>query len=108
MILSFELSMPNVGAWNGRWSGENDYYGQICNFGKSQKALVKAQKILDIGNFHYDFGDGWSAGVTVTKVDAKEAGKLRRKSKGFCGYLWMIDSIKDHLVILNSTQRKER
>jgi hypothetical protein len=27
MTLLFTLSMPNRGSWNGRWSGENNFYG---------------------------------------------------------------------------------
>jgi hypothetical protein len=30
----------------------------------------------------------------VRAVDAKEARQIRKKSEGFCGYDWMIDSIK--------------
>ena len=26
MIVCFELSMPNVGSWNGKWSGEDRRY----------------------------------------------------------------------------------
>jgi len=57
---------------------------------------LKAQEILDKGYYRYDFGDGWAAGVTVRKVDTKEAGKIRRKTNGFCGYDWMVQSIQDH------------
>jgi hypothetical protein len=46
--------------------------------------------------YHYNFGDGWAAGVSVRTVDAAEARKLRRKSDGFSGYDWMIDSIVQH------------
>ena len=95
MILSFTLSMPNVGSWNGKWTGVNDLYAKIVNFGRSKKAEQKAQEILDKGYYHYNFGDGWSAGVTVKNVSAKEAAKIRRASKGFCGYDWMVTSIRD-------------
>lgn len=92
MILCFELSMPNVASWNGKWSGEGTLYAKIINFGHSKKAKAKADSLL--GYYHYHFGDGWSAGVDVKEVDAKEAGKIRRKSKGFCGYDWMVESIR--------------
>lgn len=45
------------------------------------------------GAHPYNFGDGWLARVDVSQVDAKEASRLRKASKGFCGYEWMIDSI---------------
>lgn len=99
MILSFTLSMPNVGSWNGKWSGASRLYAKVINFGRTKKAIAKANEILDIKYFHYNFGDGWSAGIKVTEVDAKEAAKIRRKSRGFYGYDWMITSIKDNLSI---------
>lgn len=96
MILSFVLSMPNVGSWNGHWTGEQDFYAKVVNFGRSKKADEKAKAILDTGYYHYNFGDGWSAGISVKQIDAKEAAKIRKKSKGFCGYDWMVKSIIDN------------
>ena len=95
MILSFELGMPNNNSWNGRWSGENDFYARVINFGRGKSAEDKAREIRDKGYFYYSFGDGWGASVSVKEVDAKEAAKIRRKSNGFCGYDWMITSIKE-------------
>jgi len=99
MILCFKLSMPNNNSWNGKWSGDGRFYAIVKNFGKTQKANVKAQEILDTGYFSYNFGDGWCAGISVTKVDAKESAKTRRKSLGFCGYDWMVESIIDKGMI---------
>ena len=96
MILCFELSMPNVGSWNGKWSGEDRFYARVVNFGRSKTANEKAKAILNRGYYHYNFGDGWSAGIRVSQVDAKEAAQIRKKSAGFCGYDWMIQSIKDN------------
>ena len=90
MILSFTLSMPNNNAWNGRWSGENNLYAKVINFGRSKKAL----EILEKKYYHYNFGDGWAAGVSVEEVDSKQANKIRKASQGFCGYDWMVESIK--------------
>jgi hypothetical protein len=88
-MISFELSMPNVGSWNGKWSGEGNLYARTRSIKpKEREAEILAQKY-----FHYNFGDGWSAGITVRKVNAKEAAKIRKASRGFCGYDWMIDSI---------------
>jgi len=94
MILCFELSMPNVGSWNGKRSSANSYFAKVVSFGRTKKGIEKAQTILDKGYFSYSFGDGWRAGISVKEVNAKEAAKARRKSKGFCGYDWMIDSIR--------------
>ncbi len=96
MILSFELSMPNNNAWNGKWTGEGTLYAIVKNFGRGKKANVKAQQLLDKGYYRYNFGDGWSAGISVESVSAKDSAKLRRKSAGFCGYDWMVRSILEH------------
>lgn len=91
--------MPGNNAWNGKWSGEGNLYVKVINLGKSKKAIAKGREILDKGYFSYSFGDGWRAGISVKEVGAKESGKLRRKSKGFCGYDWMVDSIRYNLEI---------
>jgi len=94
MILCFTLSMPGVASWNGKWSGDGKLYAKIHNFGKTKKATEKAKNILSKKSYGYSFGDGWFADVSVHEVDAKEAGKIRRKSRGFCGYDWMVTSIR--------------
>lgn len=99
MILSFTLSMPNVASWDGKWSGQDRLYVKVHNFGRGKSGDAEAQEILDKGYFHYSFGDGWSAGVTVKEVDSREALRLRSKSAGFCGYDWMIDSIIKNMKI---------
>lgn len=96
MILSFTLSMPNVASWNGQWSGPSNLYARVVNFGRGKKSNQKAQSILDSRYFHYNFGDGWSAGVSVKQVNSNEAKSIRKISHGFCGYDWMIDSIREH------------
>lgn len=88
MIIEFKLSMPNRGSWNGRWSGENDYYAIIKNIQKD-----KAEKILERNGYSYYWNDGWSAYITVRQVDSKEAQRLRKKIKGFCNYDWMVRAI---------------
>lgn len=97
-IFAFKLSMPNVGSWNGRWSGENDLY---IRFKKLTNKQIEESKIEEKG-YHYSFGDGWSANVSVFAVDSKERQKLQRKSKGFAGYDWMIDSIIKNGKIISS------
>ena len=86
---AFKLSMPNVGSWNGRWSGEKDLY---IKFRKLTNKQIEESKIEE-KSYHYNFGDGWSANVHVFVTDSNERRKLERKSKGFSGYDWMIDSI---------------
>lgn len=96
MILSFELSMPRTNSWNGRWSGEGRRFVKCVNVSHTQKAIERGLKVVENGPYHYSFGDGWVAGVKVEVVDAREAAKLRKLSAGFCGYDWMIDSIREH------------
>ena len=99
-MLCFELSMPNVGSWNGKWTGENEKYF------KTRKCPIKKQKELHGKSFYYGFGDGWGANVLVEKIDSKEAAKRRRNSVGFCGYDWMIDEILKFGRILTLQERR--
>lgn len=100
MLLAFELSMPNIGSWNGKWTGVGRHYVRVI----SMRAKKAAQKILEKSRYRYNFGDGWSACVSVREVTPSEAQKLRRKTNGFCGYDWMIDSIRNHGEITCSKQ----
>lgn len=97
MLLSFELSMPSNNAWNGRWTGEDSLYAVVRAFHKMPEANGKQ---LAGSRFSYSFGDGWVAAITVREVTSSAAAKLRKESKGFCGYEWMIGSILRHGKIL--------
>lgn len=92
MTLAFILSMPNRASWNGRWSGDGDIFALTKRFA-SKKAQQQAKTILTNQPYSYDFGDGWRASVEVLSLDANGARTIRRKSKGFCGYDWMVGSI---------------
>ena len=76
--------MPGNNSWNGKWSGQENCYAIVRKFGKKQPKL---------GYYTYNFGDGWRAGVTVREITAPAAKTLRKQSKGFCGYEWMVESI---------------
>lgn len=88
--------MPNVGSWNSEWTGENNLY---IKFRRLTNKQIEESKVEE-NFYHYNFGDGWSANVEVFVVDSKERQKLDRKSKGFAGYDWMIDSIIEHGKII--------
>jgi hypothetical protein len=95
-IMSFELTMPNVGSWNGKWSGADKKYYVVKNMSDKYVASKEwFKQLLEKGrdSWYYSFGDGWGANVSVEIVDSKEAARRRKISKGFCGYEWMIDSI---------------
>jgi hypothetical protein len=99
MMLSFVLTMPNVGSWNGKWSGQNDLYARVIGVSPS-----RVPSIIANSPYRYSWNDGWSACVTVSVT--KEPQKIRRQSKGFCGYDWMIDSIISDLRIIAPSDRK--
>jgi len=103
-MLSFKLTMPNVGSWNGQWTGAEKLYYSI------RKPPLKQQRELDGKGFFYDFGDGWGASVRVEKIDSQEANRRRKLSCGFAGYDWMIDEILEYGRILTRSERirKER
>lgn len=94
-IVSFELTMPNVASWNGRWSGEGKKYYVVKKFTEKFLKQDHLKTLVDKGrdNFYYRWEDGWGANVSVEIIDATEARKRRKISSGFCGYEWMIDSI---------------
>lgn len=98
MIITFTLSMSGVGSWNGKWTGAENLYCKVINFKQQygKKAAELTERILSNRIYYYNFGDGWEAAITVEAVNAKKAAKLRRDSKDFCGYDWMIDSIIQH------------
>lgn len=83
MRLIAELTMPSNNSWNGRWSGEKDKYTKVFS---TSKKMTK-----HIGSYGYNFGDGWRANVKIREAEPRE--KVTNK---FCGYDWMISSIKKH------------
>lgn len=96
MILSFELTMPGVSSWNGRWSGEGKKYFVIKNY--TTRFIKSNQYLQEIiknngGSFYYRWEDGWAARINVEIIDGFLAKKRRKISAGFCGYNWMVDSI---------------
>lgn len=105
MTISFELTMPNVGSWNGKWIGADKKYYHIVSLNKVQKQLVTELINSLKTSFYYDFGDGWGANVKMELVDAKEAARRRKNSKGFAGYEWMCREILQHGRILTLAER---
>lgn len=96
MILSFELTMPNKGSWNGQWTGQDKKYfviRKISNRFFDKQEYFKTLKEKGTDNWHYSWNDGWGANICVQVIDSKEATRRRKMSKGFWGYEWMIQSI---------------
>lgn len=92
MQIAFTLSMPTVGSWNGKWTGADRLHCLIRSF-TGKKKIEQAERLLEKGSWHYSWGDGWGASICAEKVDGREAARKRRKSSGFCGYDWMVDTI---------------
>lgn len=99
-VVVFTLSMPNTNSWNGRWSGEGTLYAVVRNFGRTKSSHEKADDVCKKQSYYYNFGDGWGASVKVEKMTIKDANKIKKKSAGFCGYNWMIESIIKHGKII--------
>ena len=93
-VLVYTLSMPGRNSWNGRWSGEDRIYAITRPIRNSKKAREKADAILAGRRYSYRWPDGWCAAISVSEVSAREAAAIRRKSAGFCGYGWMVQSIE--------------
>ncbi len=98
MIIQYTLTMPQVGSWDGKWSGADRLWAKCRSYTKDD-----VSKILSDGNtknWRYHWSDGWGALVEAKLIDSKEAAKIRKKSSGFCNYEWMIDSIEKHGKII--------
>jgi hypothetical protein len=86
-MIAFILTMSTNGAWNGKWSGEGNLYARVQRLAKKKEAELAGK------SWTYRWDDGWMARVEAQKVDAKESSRIRKNTKGFCGYGWMIQSI---------------
>lgn len=87
MLLRFQLTMPNVGSWNGKDTGTGDDCFAWRNVPKEKAETIKDK------SFYYDFGDGWGANIRITQ-------NRRCKTAGFRGYNWMINSIIENGKII--------
>lgn len=110
MKVSFQLTMPNVGSWDGKFSGANKkYYHTISVRKKKGEGLTEEliHKLIEGGGyFTYNFGDGWTAAISMQIVDDAECRRRTKISAGFMGYNWMVDSILKHgkIIIEPKTQ----
>ena len=95
ITISFKLTMPNVGSWNGKWTGANNNYYIIKSVSNKyfKENIEKLFEGKQTNNFYYNFGDGWRANIELERIDCTEGRKRRKESKGFAGYDWMVDSI---------------
>ena len=86
--IEFRLSMPNVGSWNGRWSGEGRNYTIVRKISDSWVSKLLSGK--NSASWSHRWGDGWSAHISARIVPV---GERLKKSDGFYGYDWMVSNI---------------
>ena len=98
-MVVFALTMPSAGSRNRKWSGEGRIYA------KARKNCQVPKEVIG-KSFCYRWDDGWVACVQVEKMDSREAQKIIKKSNGFYGYDWMIESIIKYGEIRNINHEK--
>jgi hypothetical protein len=64
-VIAFELFMPGVGSWDGRWSGSERSYVIVRSVGRGSNGFAKEYDIVSNSPYRYDFGDGWAASVSA-------------------------------------------
>lgn len=102
------LTMPNIGSWDGKFSGEGRLNCVVKSYNKDSSI---PEKVLSMKyGFHYNFGDGWAANITAKEITVKEKSKYKKESKGFYGYEWMITEIEDcgRIKTLEERQQERR
>lgn len=92
-LIEFNLTMPNRGSWNNKWSGDGQLFSIVKEFTDKQFKDYNIKALLDRRNFTYNWDDGWSANVCVKLITKEESKYIKKHSQGFYGYNWMIDSI---------------
>lgn len=95
MIVLFRLTMPTCGSWDGTWSGAKDGHFLFRNIPKTKAASLIHK------SWKYSWEDGWTAQITAEPSNCHDKRKLIKKTKGFCGYDWMVDSIIEKGTIIN-------
>lgn len=100
-MIVFELTMPGVGSWNGKWSGADRRYIRTRRERDVPKSLWGK-------SFYYRWEDGWEACVTVIKMPAEDAYKLEHISAGFLSYDWMISSLIKRGYIISDSDLERR
>lgn len=98
-MIAFILTFPSVGSWNGKFSGEKTLYADVRKLSEEEENKLAGE------HFAYRWDDGWLALIECRKVTGAEAAKLRKKSRGFMGYYWMIDSILSKGEIILKTEK---
>jgi len=88
--IEFKLTMPGRNTWNGKWSGDDKNYTIVKSVSEAQASLLFEGPSRKERSWSYAWADGWCAVVTARRLTK---GERLRKSDGFCGYEWMVNSI---------------
>lgn len=104
MYLQFILTMPGAASWNGKWSGDGRFYAKTKFLRNDKAGKNQAAKVLEKSPYNYRWPDGWEARVDVERITSRQAESANKKSKGFYGYDWMVDSIMEHQEIMTTRE----
>ncbi len=96
--VEFKLSMPGRASWNGGWSGADRNYTLVRKVANPIAAKLNGRL------WSYAWPDGWCAGVHARVIPP---GERLKKSDGFNGYGWMIESILQYGKIYADHERPE-
>lgn len=99
----YELTMPHVGSWNGKWTGEGRGYFLVKSYKKESELPAK---VLSMKNYYYNFGDGWGVNINCSQILSSEKAGYKKKSSGFCGYEWMVKEIEEYGRIKTLKERR--
>jgi len=104
--IAFILSMPNVGSWDGKWTGEGDFHCLVRSYTHTKESPNSEYlNVISKTSHYYSFEDGWGASVRTEEIKGNQISKYKRLSKGFHGYNWMVDEIEEHGRILTRSER---
>lgn len=99
------LTMPNVGSWNGVFTGSGKLHCIIRSY--PVKSNIPKKVLSMKYGYRYDFGDGWTANIKAKEITGKEKPKYKKASKGFFSYEWMIDEIEKYGRIKTLAERRQ-
>lgn len=103
--IAYILTMPNVGSWNGKFTGQGNLNCIVKSYKKDDPILNKVLSMKQ--GYHYDFGDGWSVNIKSKEILGNQKAKYKKESKGFYGYEWMVREIEQYGRIKTLDERTQ-